>query len=111
MTPKYVYIASPFSIGNTAVNLRISIDAAERILQAGHIPFAPLLSHVWDVVYHHDPEEWYQFDLKWVEKCDCLIRLPGPSRGADLELARAIELNLMVFYSVDNFVYMLGYNT
>lgn len=105
---RYVYIASPFTKGNTATNLRISIDLADKLLMTGYIPFVPLLSHFWDIVYSHEPNVWYNFDLKWLERCDCIIRLPGESKGADLEEEHARKLNMPIFYSYEAFVRYAG---
>jgi hypothetical protein len=46
--------------------------------------------------------EWMRIDLDWVAVADAVLRLPGPSKGADMECARAKELGIPVFYSVDD---------
>lgn len=43
----------------------------------------------------------YILVLQWVESCDCLLRLDGESKGADIEVSRAKELKIPVFYSID----------
>ncbi|GAG05287.1 unnamed protein product, partial [marine sediment metagenome] len=34
---------------------------------------------------------------RWLEVCDCVLRLPGESAGADLEVERAKELGIPVY--------------
>ena len=43
-------------------------------------------------------------DLVWLECCDCLLRLPGESKGADIEVKHALENNIKVFYSIDEII-------
>lgn len=54
-------------------------------------------------------ESWYQMDLVIVAHCDGLLRLPGESVGADLEVAEARRLSLPVFFSVDEVVNWKGW--
>ena len=100
----FVYIASAYTIGDVALNVRVNIDAANQVAKAGHIPYAPLLSHFWHMNYFHEHEFWLQLGKAWVERCDAVIRLPGPSRGADIEVEYAYKLGKRVYYSVEDFV-------
>ena len=97
---KTVYIASPYSIGDQAENVRKSLEAADELLQAGFIPFAPLLSHFWHLISPKKPDVWYQYDNEWVKRCDCLLRLPGESFGADNEVALAFEHDIPIYYTM-----------
>lgn len=101
MTIRFVYIASPYTKGDVAVNVRRNIEAADRVALIGYVPFAPLLTHFWHLLIPHEYEFWCEHDLAWLERCDCIIRLPGESTGADKEVARAVELGLPVYYSVE----------
>jgi hypothetical protein len=88
---KFVYVASPYTKGDVAVNVRLNIGVADELAQAGFFPFAPLLTHFWHLLHPHPYEFWCAHDNAWIERCDCLVRLPGDSTGADreVELARA----------------------
>lgn len=44
-----------------------------------------------------DYEWWLAHCLLMVERCDALLRIVGPSAGADREVARARELSLPIF--------------
>lgn len=41
-------------------------------------------------------------DLEWMDHMDAVLRLPGESAGADMEVAHAKALGLPVFYSIDD---------
>lgn len=94
---KFIYVASPYTKGDVAVNVRNNLDAADKLAKAGFIPFAPLLTHFWHLLFPHPYEFWCDQDNAWVAKCDCLVRLPGDSSGADKEVALAESLGIPVF--------------
>lgn len=98
-----VYIASPYTKGDVAINVRKSIDAFNQLLDLGLAPFSPIaMSHFIHMIYPVDYEKWLDFDFIWVKTCDCLLRLPGESSGADREIQVAIENNIPVFYSIED---------
>jgi hypothetical protein len=43
----------------------------------------------------------YPVAHRLISRCDAVLRLPGASRGADLDVARAEALGLPVLHSVD----------
>ena len=96
-----VYIASPYTIGDTAVNVRRQIDAANELMDMGLLPFAPLMSHFHHLVHPRTYEQWMSWDLGWLASCDCVLRLGGESIGADIEVKEAIRLGKSVYYSID----------
>lgn len=98
---KFVYIAGPYTIGDVAENVREAILAAEEVAFCGHVPIIPHLSHLWHLVIPHDYEFWCELTMRMLDRCDALVRLPGESRGADKEIERALELNLPVFYGIE----------
>lgn len=95
-----VYIASPYSMGNVTDNIRKHLAAAHALTSKGFLPFAPLLFHFQDLMFPRSYREWLNIDLEWVQKCDCLLRLPGESPGADIEVDCAKELDIPVFHSI-----------
>ncbi len=101
MKPK-IFISSPYTIGDTAVNVRAQIDAADKLMDHGFTPFLPLLSHFQHMIHARPYDDWLRNDLEWLYVCDAVLRLPGESKGADLEVRHAKRLGLPVFYSVDD---------
>ena len=104
--PMLVYVAGPYTLGDVAVNVRAAIDAGNRIMDAGHIPFVPHLTHFWHIVHPRPYEDWLAYDNHFVPLCQALVRLPGDSKGADAEVALARGLLIPVFYSVESFLDM-----
>jgi hypothetical protein len=96
-----VYIASPYTKGDAAVNVRVQLDAGHELMNHGFAPCIPLMSHFQHMVNPRPYEDWMKNDLVWVEACDCLVRLPGESPGADREVAHAMKLGKSVFYSLE----------
>jgi len=99
-----VYVAGPYTKGDVAQNIRIAILAADRLSQAGLVPFIPHLTHFWHLLCPHEWEFWMEQSLAWVEVCDCLLRLPGESIGADREIERARQLGLSVYLSIESLI-------
>lgn len=103
-----IYIASPYTHGDTLINIRRQIDAAEQLRSLGHLPFWPLHAHYWHEVHPHGWQFWLNMDLEWIAHMDAVLRLPGESAGADVEVAHAIALGLPVFYSIDDIPRKVG---
>lgn len=97
----YVFIAGPYT-GDQGANVRASCIAADQLTAAGFVPFNPLLYHFADLITPHKEEDWKALDLEWLSRCDALVRLPGDSRGADEEVAYALEHGIPVFNSLDS---------
>jgi len=98
-----VYIAGPYSQPDPVLNVIAAVKAAEEVRALGHLPFVPHLSHLWHLISPHEYAYWIEMGLEWLDVCDCIIRLPGESPGADGEVARMIEQHKPVFYSVQEF--------
>lgn len=116
-----VYLASPISVGNLFDNINTAIDCFHRLRREGLAPLCPALSvfagGCWlDADYEPDAgdsvavvakaarlprgtkhSDWMDVDLPWVSVSDCVLRLPGESRGADEEVAWARARGIPVF--------------
>ncbi len=97
-----VYIASPYTKGDVAVNVKRQLDCYDELLDLGFIPFAPLYSHFQHMAHPRPYEQWMEIDFVWLEVCDCLLRLDGESSGADREVKFAEENNIKVFYNIND---------
>lgn len=71
------------------------------------MPIAPLLSHFIDICYPLPYEHWIEIDLALIK---AVLRIPGPSKGADLEVKTALECGIPVFYSLDELLKAYGHN-
>jgi hypothetical protein len=99
-----VYIASPYTKGDVAVNVRTQLEMANKLMDLGFAPFAPLYSHFQHMAFPRPYEDWIKIDLEWVKVCDAVLRLPGESKGADGEVLYATDLNIPVFYTVEELI-------
>lgn len=98
---KKVFISSPYTIGDQALNVRTQIRIANELMNEGYIPYTPLLSHFQHMIYPRPYEDWMELDFAWIELCDCVLRLEGESKGADREVAFAISKGIPVYYSIE----------
>jgi hypothetical protein len=98
MKPKIVYISSPYTLGDKDENVAVQIEAAHQLMDNGHIPIAPLLSHYLHLFRPRPYEDWMKVDLALIPKVDIVLRLPGESSGADREVNLAKSLNIPVAY-------------
>jgi hypothetical protein len=105
---KVIYIASPYTKGDVAKNVRSQIDTADRLAMLGFLPRWPLASHFWHMIHPHDYQFWIDLDMQEIPRCDALLRLSGESAGADREVQRAIDFDIPVFYSIDDLLNRIG---
>ncbi len=99
-----IYIAAPYSKGDTALNIRNVILAADKLLELGHIPFVPHLTHFWHYISPKSWDVWLKIDRDWLDVCDAVLRLPGESKGADMEVAEAKRLCMLIYYDIDDLI-------
>jgi hypothetical protein len=114
-----VYIAGPLSSGDLCDNVNAATDCFHRLLKAGLSPFCPHWSvfaegchrdRNWDGYFNGSVlayaeaaprdttwADWMAVDLAWVVVADAVLRLPGPSKGADAEVAAAVAAGVPVF--------------
>lgn len=108
-----VYIAGPYTPNNASLHdaARIShentinaIDFGIDVINKGHLPYIPHLSHF---IHLYGKEmlsyEYYtKADIEWLKDCDAILYYHpkiGDSKGADNELKIAINSEKTVFFS------------
>ena len=96
----YIYVAGPYTQGDTAMNIRGVVQTADVLMKYGYFPYVPHLTHLWHMISPRPYNEWLALDNEWLKKCDAVIRVSGPSEGADAEIALANRLGIPVYYSV-----------
>jgi nucleoside 2-deoxyribosyltransferase len=95
-----IYIAGPISTGDQFANTSIAMRVWSSLYKAGFCPYCP---H-WSAIQHiHNPElshrEWVEYDFNWLSLCDAVLRMPGESKGADMEVQYAVTTaHIPVFY-------------
>lgn len=111
MSKPIVYIASPYTAGDPALNVRFQCEVFDHLLTHGRcVPIAPLWCHFQHVLFPRPYEDWIAHDLELVRVCDACVRLEavcervgyreGRSPGADGEVDRFRAMGKPVFYSL-----------
>ena len=110
-----ILISGPYMSGTNgdenaiAANLKAMEDYALPIFKKGHIPVVGEWL-AWPIIKQaggdsHSSPEFSEFQYpvahRLLEKCDAILRIPGESRGADLEMAKAKAMGKTIFYSLE----------
>jgi hypothetical protein len=108
-----ILIAGPYKSGTggdpdaMAANLRRLEAAAWPVFEAGHVPMIgewvalPVLHSAGATVHDALADDvLYPVAQRLLQHCDAVLRLPGESAGADLDVATAERLGLPVFSDV-----------
>lgn len=115
---KKVYIAGPITKGDLCHNINQATAAFVALAKAGFAPFCPHWSvYAKPVTRFHgvvcceattsgndemEHADWMGVDLPWVAASDAVLRLPGESTGADMEVDHALSLGIPVFDDVEH---------
>lgn len=117
---KLIYVAGPISLGVVWKNVAAAHAAGIKLLKAGYSVIVPHGSVFWGNLIRAgrwEPEvqpngtqhsDWMGCDLEIVRRCDCLLRLPGESKGADMEVDVAERNGLPVYHSVEEAISALA---
>ncbi len=97
-----IFVSAPYSKGDIVENIRRACLAGDVILRKGHIPFIPHLFHLWHLISPKSYKVWLDIDLRFLGMCDALLRLPGDSKGADMEVAEAKKLYMIIYYHLED---------
>lgn len=93
-----IYLSGPITKPDPNANANAAIRIADALVEAGFTPIVPQLSVLWQTVQPHDWQWWIDYDLRIVESCDLIVRIPGESRGADFEMSHAYKLGKSHLY-------------
>lgn len=103
-----VYVAGPYTKGDVGENVHLAIQAGNRLAELGFAPYIPHLNHLWHLQIPHSPQFWYDYDLKWLAVCDCMVRLPGESVGTDAEMTFARQHAIPIYWGVEELRMVVG---
>ena len=93
-----VYISHPITTPQPSRlwNFYIATEVYRRLILNGYSVFNPALSMMLPDNMLIDHATWLAQDLPWVEAADIVVRLPGKSKGADIECEHARNLGIPV---------------
>lgn len=86
----FVYVSGPITAPDPLRNLSDALDTFHELLDSGLV--APFLPHLSCFAEIHRPriyDDWLDLDRQVIARCDAVLRLPGRSAGADLEVGWA----------------------
>ena len=103
----WIMVAGPYGSGSAdaearAANLRILNEAALAVFRRGHLPVIgvnlalPIIEAAGAARFD---EIMMPVSLAVAERCDAVLRIGGPSGGADQEVERFRERGLPVFHA------------
>jgi len=113
--PLMILISGPYMSGTNgdeaaiARNLKAMEDFALPIFKKGHIAVVgewlawPVIRQAGGESYSSEQFSEYQYPVahRLLERCDAVLRIPGESRGADLEMGKARDMGKIIFNSFD----------
>lgn len=114
--PLIILIAGPYRSGTNddptlvAANLERLESFALPVYQAGHIPMIgewvalPVMKQAGSTALGDPIAEQYLYPVasRLLERCDAVLRIEGPSKGADEDVRLARERGLPVYYRVED---------
>ena len=106
---KYIYIAGPYSQGNTMDNIQKACLVAEILADSDYVPFVPHLMAFMHLQGQRPEGYWKAIGLAWVDRCDAVFRMEGESPGADAECQRALEQGKAVHYTLKGLLRLDSY--
>lgn len=107
-----VYIASPYTKGDSAMNAHYQCKIFDRLMGDGKVlPVAPLWSHFQHILFPRAYKDWIDYDQAMLKLYDCCLRLnvdlphvsykENNSAGADAEVETFKKNGKPVFYSIE----------
>ncbi len=107
-----IYIAGPYTKGDVAENVARAIAIGHEIMDLGHTPYVPHLSHFMHLQRQRRYEDWMRVDFELIKRCDVLVRIEGESAGSDAEIDLANQLEIpVVFQQGKKWVYKTSNGT
>ena len=111
MVRPWIYIASPFNLGDNGLNVRFQCTIWDQLMDDGLVwPHAPLWNHFQHLLYPRKSGDMIAFDNAMIPRLDACLRLDAicvemnyyqhESSGADAEVILFLTLDKPVFYSI-----------
>ena len=108
-----VFIASPYSKGDPAINTHFQCQIFDRLLTEGRVlPVAPLWTHFQHLMFPRPYADWLAYDQAMLRLYDCCLRLDAThittgycesnSSGADADVATFRKMGKPVFFSIES---------
>ena len=89
-------------------NMNKGMRAGTETFLAGYAPFVPWFDYQFCLMLRENEKltlmDFYNYSMAWLEASDAVLVIPGyeKSKGTLREIARAKELGIPVFYSLED---------
>lgn len=101
-TKKRVFICSPYTKPDPAVNINTSVKMFNRLMDDDKcVPVNMLWTHFYHCIMPRSYENWLAYCMSFLPLCHAVLRMPGESSGVDREVQIAKDLGIPVFESVE----------
>lgn len=110
---KRIYVAGAYSANNVIDvlnNMRRGMRLSTEVMLAGFAPFCPWLDYNFQLQLRGSESlsvnDYYQYSMAWLEASDGVLLVPGweNSKGTTAEIARAKELRIPIFFTLNQMV-------
>ena len=96
-----VYIAGPYTSGDTVLNTRAAMNAWLELWAAGFVPICPHWTMFQHLLTPLPKQDWLEYDSYILAICGAVLRLEGESEGADQEVEFATHNGIPVFFTME----------
>ena len=103
-----VYVAGAYDgpdVITVLANMRRGIHLSMQLLVRGYAPFCPWLDFQYGLIAAVPREMYLEYSMAWLEASDAVLLQPvgcEHSKGTQAELARAFELEIPVFDTLES---------
>jgi nucleoside 2-deoxyribosyltransferase len=111
MRKTWVYIAGPFSKPYPIENMHKAMQIWFKLQCIGYHAICPHWTGFQDLLTPMPYSEWLDYDRETLSRCDVVLRIPGISTGADMEVRYAMSLGKPVVYSLEELLVQHHANT
>lgn len=94
---RFVYILGPHIEGDGIIALRIAIQHAEVLRNAGFTPYVPQLTTLWRMIAPREMDDFNDIHMDFMQKCDAVVKIPGMSHAGTDEEQLAMDLGIPVY--------------
>lgn len=101
---RLVYILGPHVEGDPFISLRMAVQNAEVLRNAGYTPHVPQLHMLWHMVSPREQDDFISINMDFLKMCGAVVKIPGVVNSDSPEEQLANELGIPVYESVFDYI-------
>lgn len=103
---KLVYISGPITQGCQFRNIGVAMETFDMLMDTGIYSYCPHWTAFQQIHRPRLHREWLRFDIEaMLPRCNAVLRIEGPSDGADEECRVATRLGLPIFHTIQEVIH------